>query len=130
MGFVKANPGVDSKGKVAQFCTIRLRGNGNAYLTMSRGFVARYFPGAQATDRFAVQWGEGDDTGKAMIAKVETGNLRGKDLRGAIALSCSKPPHAPHGDRPSAMCVIRSVVNGAVLIELPEWTKVKAPPHA
>lgn len=128
MAFVKANPGVDSKGKTQQFCTIRLRDNGNAYLTMSRGFVQRYFPEATAGDRFSVQWGEGDDTGKAMIARVDSGNLRGKDLRGAIALSCSRPPHAPRGDRPSTLCVIRSVVNGAVLIELPEWVKVKAAP--
>lgn len=126
MSFQKAAPGVPSKGKVKQFCTIRLRDNGNAQLTLSRGFVQRYFQDAKPSDRFSVQWGTDADTGKAMIARIESGNLHGTDLRGAIALMCSKPPHAPRGDRPSTMCRIISVTNGAVLIELPEWVKVKA----
>jgi hypothetical protein len=96
MSFVKASPGASSKGKTDQFCTVRLRDNGNAYLTMSSGFVARYFPGAKASDSFSVQWGSDADRGKAMVAHISTGNLRGTDLRGAIALNCSKPPHAPN----------------------------------
>lgn len=123
MSFVKASPGASSKGKTDQFCTVRLRDNGNAYLTMSSGFVARYFPGAKASDNFSVQWGSDADRGKAMVAHISTGNLRGTDLRGAIALNCSKPPHAPNAARKSSMCRILSVVDGAVLLELPDWTK-------
>jgi hypothetical protein len=126
MAFVRATAGVASKGKVEQFCTIRLRDNGNAYLTMSRGFVQRYFPSASASDRFSVQWGTDGDAGKAMIARLESGDLRGTDLRGALALSCSRPPHAPHGSRPSTACRIISQTNGAVLLELPVWVRVKA----
>lgn len=126
MAFVKAAPGIPSKGKVKQFCTIRLRDNGNAQLTMSRGFINRFFPGAKAADRFSVQWGTDADTGKAMIARIDTGELRGTDLRGAIALMCIKPAHAPRGDRPSALCRIISATPAAVLIELPEWVRATA----
>jgi hypothetical protein len=124
MSFVKAHPGIRGK-KADQFVTIRLRSNGNAYLVMSQGFVLRFFPGAKAADRFAVQWGSGDDVGRAMIARVDTGNLSGIGLRGAIALNCSRPPHAPSGELPSSYCVIRGAVDGAVLIELPPWVAVK-----
>lgn len=124
MAFVKAAPGVPSKGKVKQFCSVRLRESGNAQLTMSRGFIGRFFPGAKASDRFSVQWGTEADTGKAMIARVDTGELRGTDLRGAIALTCIKPAHAPRGERPSSLCRVISATTDAVLIELPEWALV------
>ena len=121
MPFIKAMAGVPSKGKVKVFCTVRLRENGNAQLTMSRGFVDRFFAGATSADRFAVQWGTEGHAGQAMIARIASGDLVATDLRGALALMCRKPPHAPRGDRPSSPCRIMRVVDGAVLIELPEW---------
>ena len=121
MTFVKAEPAVSNMHKSRPIASIRLFDNGNCTIILPRAFLEAYLPGSPPGGMFSVQWGAGQNEGKAMIARTATGTIKARDIKGCVMLDCLKPPHAPIGKRAAKDCRLLSFKDGGVLVQLPNW---------
>ena len=131
-------PFVDAKPVMTKFtgptikASVKLMASGGSKVVfmMNAAALEDYFQGAKPKDFFRVQYGQGDQAGRALITKVKEGDieLRLYGNAGASYLAVSGWHGVMGREFRSKPCKVLTANNAGVVVELPWFDKSKEQP--